>query len=258
MQGLVRRVRILDADFQMYMNRNTLLNKSLINGWMDVQAEVLHRLHTRVWKPGELLPSEADLAAEFGCARTTVNRALQAVAEAGLVERRRRGGTRVVIHPERKATFSIPVIRQQVEQQGHIYGYRLLSRRLARPGKSIQEAMHLPEGAKALFTRALHSANERPFVLENRWIDLTVVPAAENADFALQSPNEWLVENVPFSGGDLVLGASNASEAEAQFLECQPQAALFSARRTTRNTQGATITLVHLVYAPGYQMTIEL
>ena len=251
-------MRILGTDFRPRILGNTLLNKSLINGWMDVQTEVLHRLHTRVWKPGELLPSEADLAAEFGCARTTVNRALQAIAEKGLVERRRRGGTRVVVHPERKATFSIPVIRQQVEQQGHTYGYQLLSRRMARPDRSIQEKMHLPEGVKVLFTRAVHTANDRPFVLEKRWIDLSVVPAAAKADFTSQSPNEWLVENVPFSGGDLVLGASNASDTEAQVLKCQPQAALFSAERTTRNTQGATITFVQLVYAPGYRMTIDL
>ena len=87
-------------------------------------AEVLRRLNTRIWKPGDLLPHEAELATEFGCARSTVNRALQAIAEEGLVERRRRGGTRVVIRPERKATFNIPVIRTQIENRGHTYGYR--------------------------------------------------------------------------------------------------------------------------------------
>ena len=225
---------------------------------MDVQAEVLHRLHTRVWKPGELLPSEADLATEFGCARTTVNRALQAIADDGLLERRRRGGTRVVIHPERKATFNIPVIRQQVEQLGLDYGYQLLSRRLARPSRLIRERMKISEDVRVLYMRAIHSANEHPYVLENRWIDIDVVPAAQNADFAIQSPNEWLVENVPFSGGDLVLGASNTNDHEAEALACESQAALFTAERTTRNTQGATITFVQLVYAAGYRMTIDL
>ena len=223
-----------------------------------MQAEVLHRLHTRVWKPGELLPSEADLATEFGCARTTVNRALQAIADDGLLERRRRGGTRVVIHPERKATFNIPVIRQQVEQQGLDYEYQLLGRRLARPSRSLREKMRITEDVRLLSLRAIHTADGRPYILENRWIDIDVVPAAQSADFTIQSPNEWLVENVPFSGGDLVLGASNASNSEAEALECDSQAALFSAERITRNARGATITFVQLVYAPGYRMTIDL
>ncbi len=225
---------------------------------MDVHAEVLHRLHTGVWKPGDLLPGEAELAAEFDCARTTVNRALQAIADEGLLERRRRGGTRVVVHPERKATFSIPIIRRQVELQGHAYGYQLLSRRMARPPRLIADKMQVTKDIKLLSLRAVHTSNKHPYVLENRWIDLSVVPAAESADFTKQSSNEWLVENVPFQGGDLVLGASSANVHVAEVLRCENQAALFNVERTTRNIQGATITFVQLVYAPGYRMVIDL
>lgn len=233
--------------------------KSLsINGWQDVQAEVLRRLHDRFWKPGDLLPSEADLAAEFGCARTTVNRALQAIADDGLLERRRRGGTRVVINPEHKASFSIPVIRLEIEQLGCDYAYQLLKRRQQRPSKSVRERMQCGADTQMLSLRALHSANGKPYVLENRWIDLSVVPAAADADFSVQSANEWLVEHVPFSGGDLMLSALSASDDEADRLACTPALALFTAQRRTRNTQGATITDVQLVYAPGYRMTIDL
>lgn len=235
-----------------------MASKPLINSWTDAQAEVMHRLHSGFWKPGELLPGEADLAAEFGCARTTVNRALQAIADEGLLERRRRGGTRVVIHPERKATISIPIIRQQVERQSKAYGYQLLNRRLARPAKIIRDKMRIKTDAKLLHVRALHTANKRPYVLENRWINLAVVPAAESVDFTTQSPNEWLVETVPFHGGDLVLGAGNANATEAEALKCEEQAALFNAERTTRSIKGQTITFVQLVYAPGYNMAIDL
>jgi GntR family transcriptional regulator, histidine utilization repressor len=47
----------------------------------------------------------------LGCARATVNRALRDLAEAGLLERRRKGGTRVPLTPVRKATFEIAIIR---------------------------------------------------------------------------------------------------------------------------------------------------
>ena len=55
-----------------------------------VQEEVLRRIHMRAWKPGEMIPHEADLAREFGCARATVNRALREIANTGLLERRRK------------------------------------------------------------------------------------------------------------------------------------------------------------------------
>lgn len=234
------------------------LDNSTINGWLDVQAEVLRRLNARIWKPGDLLPNEAELAAEFGCARSTVNRALQSIADEGLLDRRRRGGTRVVVHPDRKATFNIPVIKVQIEQQGLAYGYRLLNRRWLRPPKNIRERMQLDAGIKLLNVRSLHTADQRAYVLENRWIDVSVVPAATTADFKVQSPNEWLVENVPFSGGDIALTAIHANEDESIALECDTHVALFSAERRTRDAIGATITYVQLVYAPGYRMTIDL
>ena len=47
--------------------------------FQDVRDEVMRRIEARVWDQGALLPTEADLAEEFGCARATVNRALREV-----------------------------------------------------------------------------------------------------------------------------------------------------------------------------------
>lgn len=228
-----------------------------INTWQGVHAEVTRRLNARLWKPGDLLPHEAELATEFGCARSTVNRALQAIAEEGLVERRRRGGTRVLVHPERKATFSIPVIRSQVENAGYAYGYRLLNRRLSRPPKAIREAMQVGSEAKLMHIRALHFADDHAFVLENRWVNLDVVPTVSDVDFSIQSPNEWLLEHVPVSEGALSLSAHKADDDEAKALDCNAGDALFVEERLTRNAKAESITRVRLVYAPGHHMAIK-
>jgi DNA-binding LacI/PurR family transcriptional regulator len=52
---------------------------------------------------GECLPTEFELAAEFGCGRNTVSQALTRLVHDGLVERRKRVGTRVI----RQAVASI-------------------------------------------------------------------------------------------------------------------------------------------------------
>jgi GntR family histidine utilization transcriptional repressor len=223
-----------------------------------VEAEVVQRLHSRYWKPGDFLPNEAELAIELGCARSTVNRALQSIADDGLIERRRKGGTRVVVHPARKATFSVPVIRQEIEARGHAYGYRLISRKRERPPKAIRTRMNTTPGVRLLHLIALHLADERAYVLEDRWIDVSIVPEVADADFQQCSPNQWLVENVPFSGGDLALSASIATDEEAVLFEVDRHVALFTAERRTRNSDQATITSVRLVYSPGYRMEVEL
>ena len=63
------------------------MNSPTFRNWQSVQDEVLRRIHAREWPPGALIPNEADLAIEFGCARSTVNRALRSLAESGWLDR---------------------------------------------------------------------------------------------------------------------------------------------------------------------------
>ena len=228
-----------------------------INNWQGVQNEVLRRINSRQWKPGDLVPSETDLAREFGCARATVNRALQAVADSGLIDRRRKAGTRVTIHPVRKATLSIAIIKREIEQKGLVYGYALINEKLEQPSFAIRAHMQLSEDSKILHIHALHMANGKPYVFEDRWINIKSVPDVANADFSQQSPNQWLVENAPFTRGDIAFSAIVAAKKEAEILSCARGEALFSIERSTWDLDQA-ITWVRLTFAPGYRMHTDL
>jgi len=108
--------------------------------YKDIQASLLQRIKSGEWRPGVLLPAEADLATEFGSTRVTVNRAMQALADAGYVERRRKAGTRVVQRTVREALVRIPVVRQEIERRGERYHYLLLKRTGTRPPATIAAA----------------------------------------------------------------------------------------------------------------------
>lgn len=221
--------------------------------WQAIQAEALRRIRDREWKPGEAIPHEAALAEEFGCARATVNRALRELAKAGLLERRRKAGTRVPLNPVRKATFEIPIIRQDVEARGLAHGYRLLERNEAAAPKEVLARLRLPARTRLLHVAALHLADDAPFCIEDRWINPATVPELGGADFSAVSANEWLVQNAAFSGGDIEFFALPAEAWHASLLGCAEGAALFAIERTT--WAGARpITAVRLAYAPGYRM----
>mgnify|MGYP002652582257 CR=1 FL=1 len=46
--------------------------------WLQVRGVIMSRIAEGIYPPGELIPTEIELASEFGCARATVNRALAA------------------------------------------------------------------------------------------------------------------------------------------------------------------------------------
>ena len=94
--------------------------------YREIKADILRRITQGEWKPGSLVPNESDLAEHYGAARATVNRAMRELAEDGLIERKRKAGTRVRLSPLRQAKFDIPIVRQQIEEQGSTYRYALV------------------------------------------------------------------------------------------------------------------------------------
>ena len=176
-----------------------------IRSWQAVQDEVRRRIAARIWRPGDLIPHETDLAREFGCARATVNRALRELAGEGLLDRRRKAGTRVAVNPVRRARFDIPVIRDEIEARGRVCRHMILSRQLLEPPPDVSARMGTGPGEAHLHMRTLYVADGAPYVLEDRWINPQVVPAVLTETFGEVSPNEWLVREVPFEGGDFTL-----------------------------------------------------
>ncbi|WP_172297245.1 GntR family transcriptional regulator [Pseudoruegeria sp. HB172150] len=228
-----------------------------VNSWRGVQAELLRRINEREWVPGSLLPTEAELAGEFGCARTTVNRAMRELAEAGLLDRKRRAGTRVALHPTSRVVLDIPIIRQEVEQRGARWHHALLEQRTEPAPTSVTSRMDLSAGTKMLHVRSLHFADNHPFLLEDRWLNLAALADAETVDFGKVTSNEWLIQNVPYTTGDISFSAISTDADTASLLEAQEGEAVFVVDRLTWNER-EPITSVRLTYAPGYRLNTRV
>jgi len=215
-----------------------------------IKADILTRIKNREWPSGGYIPYEQDLADSYGCSRVTVNRALRELAEAGIVERKRKAGTRVVNQPTRSASLLIPIIRKDIENRGSVYRYDLLERaRIAAP-LEIQAKLSLKDSTDVLHVRCLHYADETPYQYEDRWISLLAVPAAAEEPFEEISPNEWLVEREPLSDAEHMFSAQNATDEQASLLGISEGEALFVIERRTWSAD-LTITAVRL-YHPGH------
>lgn len=223
-----------------------------MQGWEDIRAEVLRRIRARDWPPGGLIPGEEALSEEFGVARATVSRALRELAEAGVLERKKRAGTRVAQLPVRRARLEIPVIRLDVLGRGLAYDYKLLADRLTLAPVPVTARIGLPEGTQLRYLETLHLADGRPFVFEARWLNPVVLPSPP-PDFAAISANEWLVTHVSLVSGDIAFTAEPASAREAEALGVPLGTPLLVAERTTHGTEGP-VTLVRLAHAPGHRV----
>ena len=214
-----------------------------------IRSEVEDLIRSGAWTPGRKVPSEAELMAQFGCSRMTVNKAMSALAVEGLIVRRRRAGSFVARPRVHSTVLDIPDIQAQILARGETYRFDLLEqkRRKAKAGDVEEKA--LAAGNDLLALRGLHVAGGRPFALEDRLISLAAVPEAASTDFAAEPPGAWLLHHVPWTEAENRISAVGAEPAVAELLALDAGAALLAVERRTWRA-GEPVTWVRQLF-PG-------
>lgn len=220
----------------------------------EIRAEILRRINSQDWPAGFAVPHEEKLAEEFNVARGTVRRALTSLVDAGLIERKRRAGTRVVGRKSHSSTLTIPIVRHEIEAGGRQYGYKLLQSEACGADLDIQGVF---KGAPLQHIACLHLSDGAPYQLEDRLVNLNAVPEAGAQDFSDISPNEWLVGQVPYSSIRTMLRAEPATEADTRYLKLKKSESVFVIERQTR-LKAVPVTLVRMSHpASRYQIITE-
>lgn len=165
--------------------------------WQSIQELVLGRIQDGTWPEGSLIPTESDLSIELGCARATVNRAMQALAATGVIERRRKVGTRVAHHPRVQLVRSL--LRRELEGAGHVYGYSHLFSTERRPPPDVAQAMLLRSSEMLFFNQSMFFSDGAPYCCEERWTNTYAAPGLGSEVVAESSACEWLLGNVPLN-----------------------------------------------------------
>jgi GntR family histidine utilization transcriptional repressor len=217
--------------------------------YKQIRFDIERRILTGEWPPGHRIPFEHELMAHYGCSRMTVSKALSELAQADLIERRRRAGTFVCRPKFLSAVLKIPDIRAEIGALGRSYGYELI--RCARRAANAADRARLGvrKTGKLIALACRHSADEVPFAIEDRLIDLDAVPEAATADFAIEPPGSWLLHHVPWTEAEHSISAIVADLQAAKALDIAIGApCLVIERHTWRSAR--PLTAVRLVY-PG-------
>lgn len=199
------------------------MTRAASNPARRIRKDIEGRIHSGEWKPGRRIPIEQELAAHYGCARATVSKALTELAAAGLVERRRKAGSFVAHPPVHSAVMTVPDLAELIAARGE--AYRWEARAIVRRKNA--------GGAEMLAIDGIHFAADEPFALERRTIELVEVPAAAEADFAVEAPGTWLLAHIPWTSARHVVRAVAANRAEAAALATHSGAACLQLERDT-------------------------
>jgi GntR family histidine utilization transcriptional repressor len=153
-----------------------------------IRQDIEGRILSGELRPGERIPSELELMAHYGCSRMTVNKALSRLAASGLLDRRKRAGTFVARPRTVSMVLDIPDLAQEVQGRGQAYGFRLLARQVGDTASDAEAAAELGQVGPILRLSGLHLADGAPLALEERVINLALVPGIADVDFTADPP----------------------------------------------------------------------
>jgi GntR family histidine utilization transcriptional repressor len=184
----------------------------------QILADVEQRIFSGQWPPGYRIPFEHELAQRYGCSRMTVSKALTQLANAGLIERRRKAGSFVKRPHGQSAALEINDVADEVAALGLPYAYVILSRRRRRATRADRERIGVGADDDVLAIVCRHDAAGRPFCLEDRLISLAAAPDAAKERFADLAPGAWLVARIPWTNAEHRISAAAADGAVAAAL----------------------------------------
>ena len=123
-------------------------------------------------RPGDPLPSEAELCERFSVSRMTVRQALSELTNDGLVERRRGQGTFVAHRPVHRRPGVFLSFTEEMHRRGAQATSRLLSAGLDDPRRPEAEDLGLAPGSQVVRVARVRLADGVPVALE----DAALVP----------------------------------------------------------------------------------
>lgn len=233
---------------------------------LPLYHQIFNILRTRVLAGnpphGAQLPTELGLAKAFGVSRITAKRALDELAAAGLVERRRGRGTHVIHRgPTKPVRGPLIGLLETLEILAEATTVKVLEFRHALPPQPVRELFALPGGEEMSYAVRVRSRADTPLGRYTSWT--LTRHKAFNEQALAGSSRLKLFERIGIELRQVrqTLSAVNADPVVAMDLKVDPGTALLALERHSFDAKGRLVDLLNILYRPdqfSYQMTLDL
>jgi GntR family transcriptional regulator len=140
--------------------------------YQQIKGLILQSLQNGEWKPGEVIPSEMDLAARYRVSQGTVRKAIDELAAENLVMRRQGKGTFVATHAEQHVQYRFLRLLPDTGDAGEEgpAQRRIIDCKRVRATADVARALALRPGDAAIQVRRVLAFAGTPTILEDIWL----------------------------------------------------------------------------------------
>jgi GntR family transcriptional regulator len=222
--------------------------------YQQIKSLILQSLQAGHWKPGDLIPSEIELAARFRVSQGTVRKAIDELAAEHLLVRRQGRGTFVATHAEQHVQYRFLRLlpdHGDADSEGPAQRSIIDCKRQRAPA-DVARTLGLRTGDAVLQVRRVLAFQGVPTILEDLWLPGSAFKGLTAERLASYQGAMYALFETEFGvrmvRADEKLRAVAADEQAAERLQVPPGAPLLSVERVAYTYQDAPMELRRGLY----------
>src|SRR4051812_43894843 len=201
--------------------------------YRTIAADLSRRIESQEFVPGSLLPSEAELASQFGVTRMTVRQALAGLAAQGVIERRHGHGTVVAPFKLQRQVQRPLGLAEELLARGLTPSSAVLQFDEVRPPTDARNDLWIGPRGTVFRLRRLRYADGVLIGLQESLVPSKLAPGLGEVDFTNESLSRVLRERHGLAGAyaELTIEAVGADRAVAAALDIEQESPVLRSTR---------------------------
>lgn len=184
-----------------------------------IKQYIYSKIASGEWPENHPVSSENALAQQFSVSRMTARRALQELADEGLVVRSKGSGTYVAPLKSQTSFMAIRNIADEIRARQHEYTAYVHTLRQVPASGPVAEQLEVAVGTPVFFSVITHSENGVPVQVEERYVNPAVAKDYLKQDFHIMTPHEYLSAVAPLTEASHQIEAVSPSAMVCEWLE---------------------------------------
>lgn len=213
--------------------------------YIQVREALREQIESGLLNPGERLPSEEELAAQFGVSRMTVRQGVSDLTDEGLLYRRRGIGTFVTqFHVERDHN-RLTDFFETARAEGFKAEVRLLSREVIPAKLMIANELGLQENEPVVRIQSLRLAGNVPVTIYDEYVPYKLRPELLTEDLRSRAAWQILEESgLVIKRAVQVIEARGADEEIAVLLDIEEDSPILFKNRVIYAEDGSPVEVI--------------
>ncbi len=187
--------------------------------YRQLKQQIIARISAGELKPRDRVPSENELVETCGVSRMTANRALRELNDEGYVERVAGVGTFVADLRAASHVLEVRNIADEIAHRGHRHSARVVRLSQQHARGAIAQSLQVAPGSDVFHVLVVHSENDLPVQLEDRYVIATFAPDFLAQDFTALTPSAYLSAIAPLQEAEQVVRAAMPNKAVRRHLD---------------------------------------